>query len=67
MEDLEQRCYAELVECCKEMAKAANVANYVTIMNLQVRFYSFLIIFSSSNVLYFLQGLESHVEANARI
>lgn len=36
LEDLEQRCYAALVDCCKELAKSTNV-NYTTIMNLQVR------------------------------
>ncbi len=37
MENLEQQCYAELLECCKKMAAEAGV-NYTTIMNLQVRF-----------------------------
>lgn len=46
MENLEQQCYAELLECCKKMAAEARV-NYTTIMNLQVCF--LIATYSSSN------------------
>ena len=39
LEELEQKCYSELLECCKTLASAAGV-NYTSIMNLQARFYS---------------------------
>lgn len=35
LEDLEQRCYAELLNCCKAMAGEAGVT-YTSIMNLIV-------------------------------
>lgn len=36
IQQLEQECYAALLECCKKMAAEAGV-NYTSIMNLQVR------------------------------
>jgi uncharacterized protein YuzB (UPF0349 family) len=35
VERLEQQCYTDLVECCRNLAQAAGV-NYTTIMNLEV-------------------------------
>lgn len=35
IEELQDKCYSELLECCKTMAIAAGV-NYATIINLQV-------------------------------
>jgi hypothetical protein len=35
IEDLEQKCFSELLECCKTMSTEYQV-NYTSIMNIQV-------------------------------
>lgn len=44
LEELQQRCYAELLDCCKAMASEAHV-NYTTIMNLQVKLLLIVIVY----------------------